>query len=381
MDFYCCYDDEDGFGYTLVFDAKYDESCSIYEKKRYYDIVLDYLNHDIESLACCGTLVAHYRERLNTLSELLARFRRDDEEEIRTQIMMIKDLFPNAPESLINEKIAANREIFEEIESRDYPELNEEIASLKELLLPYEESLKEIEKQLSATPTELIADIVKYVLLDDGSRFSMLSNRSKYIAYLRAYGGSERLRYSLTVNFGEDVDEVTDEPVRLGVRKKEDVFLKVCEMQEKNIFPYIPLITHIFHHISDMILFFLNEMVKRNCKVKMCPNCGRYFVPQNRSDEIYCKNISPQDSDKTCQEYAKYINYLTKSRTDEATKLYKQIYNAKANRFKRSGNRVIKSDLDAFREKAKQWRNDIKNGTALEADYILWLKAVKAGEE
>ena len=37
-----------------------------------------------------------------------------------------------------------------------------------------------------------------------------------------------------------------------------------------------------------------------NIEIKKCKNCGKFFVPENRSDELYCSNIF--ENEKTCKE-------------------------------------------------------------------------------
>lgn len=120
--------------------------------------------------------------------------------------------------------------------------------------------------------------------------------------------------------------------------------------------------------------------------VKKCPNCNQYFIPENRSDTIFCTRIAPQDENKTCQEYGKYLNYLKKTQDDESLKLYRQIYNRKNNKRRRcitaetpEGNPALNQDLASFVEASKAMKRKIQVGTITEIDYIRWLKCIKEG--
>ena len=119
------------------------------------------------------------------------------------------------------------------------------------------------------------------------------------------------------------------------------------------------------------------QMLDRGYSIKKCKNCGKYFVPLNRSDTSYCDRPALHDTSKTCREYAKYNNYLNKTRNDVTTKLHKQIYNIKRNKAKRCENIKLQQELDCFTSQAKQWKKAVKEQTKTETEYLEWLKSVK----
>ena len=164
-------------------------------------------------------------------------------------------------------------------------------------------------------------------------------------------------------------------------------FYETCEIMRAADYLLEPMISKDFFSMSDMIRFLILEMIKQNVSVKKCQNCGKYFVPY-RYDALFCDNASPQDNKKTCQEYGKYANFLEKTRTDEATRLYKQIYNAKNNKARRcktecnpEGNPTLNADLETFVSQAAKYRSNIKCGAISEDEYIAWLRDVKEGKK
>ena len=59
------------------------------------------------------------------------------------------------------------------------------------------------------------------------------------------------------------------------------------------------------------------KMIKdKSIIIKKCANCGKYFIPSNRSDEIYCDNVFR--SGKTC----KQVGYEEKEKKDPFKSLY-----------------------------------------------------------
>lgn len=327
MLFYCRYFDGNfsEYYYEFGFDDLSVYSTAEYSKSNYYDIVLDYLNNDLKSLACFD-------------------------------YMCIKESDNSDP--------LLNMYIFQEEREA------------------YKRALELIENDINAMPNDYVRKLIEHVLIDCDDDISKIDNLIRYSAFIDSFDRSDKLNFTVNASF---CASIINHKSKLKYKAStlydsEKAFREICEQQINNTYNISPMTLYQFTKISDMILFFVVEMIRLNCKVKKCANCGRFFVPRNRSDEIYCRNISPQDNKKTCQEYGKYMTYLDKSHKSESTKLYKQIYNSKANRAKRANDDSLKKDLEIFRERVKQWRIDIAKGVSSEEEFINWLKAVKAGE-
>lgn len=115
--------------------------------------------------------------------------------------------------------------------------------------------------------------------------------------------------------------------------------------------------------------------------VKKCKNCGKYFIPQNRSDEIYCDRISPQDENKSCKEYGAQATYKEKLQNDETLKLYRRIYMQKQMLVKRNPDiEQYKNDFEKFKSESKIWKKDVKENRKTEDEYLEWLKTFRKSE-
>ena len=64
-------------------------------------------------------------------------------------------------------------------------------------------------------------------------------------------------------------------------------------------------IFNIFEYINICIL----QLTQNNTIIKKCKNCNNYFIPESRTDEVYCNRISPQNPNKTCKEYGAKKTY------------------------------------------------------------------------
>lgn len=132
------------------------------------------------------------------------------------------------------------------------------------------------------------------------------------------------------------------------------------------------------HQIHNACYSSFLNMIKTDTYVKKCANCGNYFIPQNRSDTLYCDGFAPQDATKTCKEYGARKTYQENLNNNTCMKLYRNVYMAKQMLVKRNPN-VIKyhDDFEDFKIQSKQWKKGIKDGVKTEQEYIQWLNSVK----
>jgi len=266
--------------------------------------------------------------------------------------------------------------------------------------LEYWKNMPEIEADLSSLDYDLIKSIIDLVFVSED--FPSLSCVQKYFALECAFTGRMTelsMQYEVKISpfaapqpkpIKKDAMldyydfEWVDKIINKGLPVHE-TYKNICheilssQLSVSLVESYVE-----FEFLSHAVLFLLHETIKQNCKIQICPNCNKYFVPYFRKGTVFCDNRSPQDYKKTCSEYRKYLNYLTKTQTDVAMKLYKQIYNIKNNKVRRckttdnpAGNPIVNADFEQFVSTVAQWKSDIKAGIRPEADYVAWLREVK----
>ncbi|MDR1928387.1 MAG: DUF6076 domain-containing protein [Oscillospiraceae bacterium] len=132
-----------------------------------------------------------------------------------------------------------------------------------------------------------------------------------------------------------------------------------------------------YSSFAHLLKAFAVELIRGRSLLKRCQCCGRYF-PARESLNDYCAGQSPDHPQLSCREVAETQAPQTDGRADGIAKLYKQIYNAKANRFKRSGAARDEKELEDFKAQARQWRLRIRNASASQEDYFGWLQQCRA---
>lgn len=97
-------------------------------------------------------------------------------------------------------------------------------------------------------------------------------------------------------------------------------YFKTCSVRYRNGNTYKD--TYHITNFTQMFLFEYCRMKKNKVVLKQCENCGRLFIPQKRSDSIYCINASPQKPEKTCGEIGYLIKRQEKRKNDPNEKAY-----------------------------------------------------------
>lgn len=99
-----------------------------------------------------------------------------------------------------------------------------------------------------------------------------------------------------------------------------------------------------FFDIQNLIHFDNIEMQRRGIELKRCKNCGKYFVPETRSDEIYCNNIFK--GNRTCRQ----IGYENKVNGNEVLREYRKIYKTQNARKQRN-----KDNIQGLEQRFSDW--------------------------
>ena len=125
--------------------------------------------------------------------------------------------------------------------------------------------------------------------------------------------------------------------------------------------------------IIQTLLIELLEIAKLNIEIKKCRNCGKFFVPDNRSDEIYCSNIF--ENGKTCKEIGHFKVQQKLIHENDNLRIYRNVYQKLLLRTRRNPNNIqYARDFEFFKDDNNKWRENISKGISTEKEYIEWLK-------
>lgn len=131
--------------------------------------------------------------------------------------------------------------------------------------------------------------------------------------------------------------------------------------------------THQSNDLSAICYAVLEELVKTtNNPIKKCQNCGMYFIPSSRLDEIYCDY--PKEKGKTCREQGAVQAYNERLKQNKALAEYRRLYQLKSMAVGRNkDNKQMKKDFDKWKKDAKDRVNKLKHGVLTEDEVYEWL--------
>lgn len=121
--------------------------------------------------------------------------------------------------------------------------------------------------------------------------------------------------------------------------------------------------------IATFCLFAIFKLYNSGATINKCQNCGKYFVPVSRKDEIYCNNII--SNGRTC----KQIGYENKIKKNEIIKEYRKAYksrNALKQRTK-SSNSNAEKEFKNWVYEAKTKLGECQDGNLPLDEFFKWL--------
>lgn len=128
----------------------------------------------------------------------------------------------------------------------------------------------------------------------------------------------------------------------------------------------------------SLLLFEISHSIQLNQEFTRCSNCGHIFVPEGRSDAIYCLYPSPQNKNKTCREIGAQVARANKEKNDIVTKEYRKAYMRHQMMTKRHPHdREKRKAFDDLTEGMKAWRKKLAAGTATAEEFLEWLERFK----
>lgn len=125
----------------------------------------------------------------------------------------------------------------------------------------------------------------------------------------------------------------------------------------------------------SLILFEAAHCMDKEVNFVKCANCGEFFVPDGRSDMIYCPYPSPQNVEKTCRDIGAQITRSNKEKNDVVTREYRKIYmRYKMLTIRHPEDRVSKKKFEQLTNDVKQWRKDLAKGRVTTEEFLKWLE-------
>lgn len=135
------------------------------------------------------------------------------------------------------------------------------------------------------------------------------------------------------------------------------------------------MIDYFLMGFEDCLMCELVEMLRRHQIIKICKNCGRFFIPK-RSNVDYCTRVFSSDG-KTCSDVGYTKTFAKTVKKDELLQAYTRAYKAHYARMtkprKKAAN-MSREEFEAWYKEAKEGLELARQGKLDAEEYKTWLK-------
>lgn len=142
---------------------------------------------------------------------------------------------------------------------------------------------------------------------------------------------------------------------------------------EKKMLEVMKKIILTSERLSNILYVILEQIVQvPNLPIKQCQNCGKYFIPSSRQDEVYCE--FPDEKGKTCKEKGAIQTYKKNLESIPALLEYRRSYQKKIMIVSRNKeNKELKKEFDKWKKEAQEKIRLFKQGKLEEDVLYNWM--------
>lgn len=154
----------------------------------------------------------------------------------------------------------------------------------------------------------------------------------------------------------------------------EEQAIEIAKVNKDRILP-IPY-TFESNDICQLLIIELREIVCMDkFEIKKCKNCGKYFVPEKRTDELYCNNI--YEDGRTCKEIGSFKVKQKMINADDDLRTYRNVYQKLLLRTRRNPNNIhYEKEFENFKEDNRKMRDKLDKSKISYEEYVEWLNGI-----
>ena len=227
-----------------------------------------------------------------------------------------------------------------------------------------------MQEQLTEIQQELINAVTYIYNLDEKEDLKPYSANERYAVYLITHKGSlytyaknDHIIRDSYSNKNRELTGISEQDLLESLKNKS----MLISMQD----------THQSTDLSSICYAILEELSKTtNNPIKKCQNCGMYFIPNSRLDEVYCDY--PKENKKICREQGAMLSYQNRLKEKSAYGEYRKLYQQKFGIVNKNKNdKKLMKDFEKWKKLAKDKISKLKHGELTENEVYEWLEETK----
>ncbi len=133
--------------------------------------------------------------------------------------------------------------------------------------------------------------------------------------------------------------------------------------------------THKSTDLSSICCYAILEELSKtpNYPIKKCQNCGMYFIPTSKVDEIYCDY--PKENSKPCRDLGAFQSYTERLKQNKSMGEYRRTYQQKFMQVRKNkDNKKLTQDFETWKKQAKEKNQRYeKKGKLTEDEVYNWI--------
>ena len=182
----------------------------------------------------------------------------------------------------------------------------------------------------------------------------------EYLPHIRAFAAYTDAVAAHNSGLADEFQEELAQEFLASADELLKAYTRKCSVRHKN--GAVTVDTVSLTNFLQVLTFETCRMKKEHRPIKICANCGRYFIPPKRSHSIYCHAPSPQNPEKTCADVGPSLCWSEKRRADPVKKKHYQIIGRLANAVRRSKNSgASNEDVTYFQNQLDKEINNYKS--------------------
>ena len=229
-----------------------------------------------------------------------------------------------------------------------------------------EKIYNDLQDKIQEIQAEMKAFVTYVFNLDEQEELKEYTPSQRFAVYLIKHKGQ-----AYTYNKNDNIIQDNYSNKNLELSHMNDV--QLLDSFKNNTMLVSMIDTHQSNDLSAICYAVLEEIVKTsNNPIKKCQNCGMYFIPNSRLDEIYCDY--PKPDGKTCRDKGAFQAYNERLKQNKALAEYRRLYQLKSMAVGRNkDNKQMKKNFDKWKKEAKDRVNKLKHGALTEDEVYEWL--------
>ena len=257
-------------------------------------------------------------------------------------------------------------EILKDLDKNYKFELSNNYGSDENYLKATTKIFKDLQENLIDLQQELIKAVTYIYNLDNDSRLEKYTYAERFAVYLIKRMGK---LYTYYKNDFIMRDSYSRKYQEIGNNSEYDL---LDTLNEKNMVLSMSD-THKSTDLSSICYAILEELSKTpNYPIKKCQNCGMYFIPTSKVDEIYCDY--PKENSKPCRDLGAFQSYTERLKQNKAMGEYRRTYQQKFMQVRKNkDNKKLAQNFENWKKQAKEKINDMKKGRLTENEVYNWI--------